>query len=222
MRCTARRPPVRGIRRIGFSAAPSDEHSPQSCVGGSDHLHADDARLSIPVRGPGLGQSPSRIPAAVQYGAHRLLYGSGAGRDSPRRQTGPLQHGPRRPVHPPRMHRVAGRPRHPEPHGWERLLTESCIRGTVLEERALCRGVSAGHDSVSEAQKGLERYVMRYPRGGRTRRLTAHPLDACDVENVPTPPRPRRHNPQGYTYEDRIPVHTTGATSLGTSWRPGS
>lgn len=47
------------------------------------------------------------------------------------------------------------------------------------------------YDSVNEAQKGLERYVMRdtQPRGGRTRRLTAKPPDACYVENVPTLPK---------------------------------
>ena len=156
MRCPARRPPVRGIRRIGFSAAPSDEHSPQSCVGGSDHLHADDARLSYtcsrswtgPVAESYPGGCPIRCPPTAVWKRGRTR--------SPLRQTGPLQHGPRRHVHPPRCTGLLAN------HGIQSSMDGkgcwpgSCIRGTVLES------VHYAEVYRREAQKGLERYVMRY------------------------------------------------------------
>ena len=43
---------------VSLPVAPSDDHPFQSRVGGGQHLHPDETRLCIPVRGPGLGQSP--------------------------------------------------------------------------------------------------------------------------------------------------------------------
>lgn len=45
------------------------------------------------------------------------------------------------------------------------------------------------YDGVSEAQKGLERYVMRYTLRRPHTALDGNPPDACYVENVPTLPK---------------------------------
>jgi transposase InsO family protein len=79
---------------------------------------------------------------------------------------------------------------------------DGCWRDHVFVER-FWRSVHyaevhrQARDSVSEAQKGLERYVMRYPRGGRTRRLTATPRTRAMLKTCLHCPRPPRHHLQG-------------------------
>ena len=100
-----------GASDVSLPVAPSDDHPFQSRVGGGHHLHPDETRRCLPVRGPGLGQSPGVGVAAVQHADDRLLYGSRAGRDDTLWCARKLHHGPRLPVHQPGVHGAPDRPR---------------------------------------------------------------------------------------------------------------
>ena len=66
---------------LSLSPARSDDHSPESRLGGGYHLHSDATRLRVSVRHPGLGESPGAGLAALQYADHGLLPRRRAGGD---------------------------------------------------------------------------------------------------------------------------------------------
>ena len=133
-------------------------------------LHSNDARLCIPVRGPGLGQSPSIILAAVRYFAPRLLYGSD--------ELTSLEFTGLR-----------------ADNGIQISMDgKGCWRDNVFVER-FWRSVKYeevyryAYEGVSEAKKGLERYVMRYNQRRPHTARDGNTPDECYLENVPTLPK---------------------------------
>jgi hypothetical protein len=64
---------IRSIRSIP-TAARSEDQSAQPGIRGRHHVHPDEARLHLSVRGDGLGQQAGAVEAAVEYDDDGFLH----------------------------------------------------------------------------------------------------------------------------------------------------
>ena len=96
-----------GAPDLSLSSQGAGDRPAQSGLVCRHHLHPGAARLSVPGRDHGLGDTPCPVLAAVEHHGCRVLRRGSEGGAGPIRQAGDLQHRPGQPVHQPRLHRRA-------------------------------------------------------------------------------------------------------------------
>ena len=103
-------------------------------VWAADITYIPMARGFVSLRGSRLGQSPGIGVAAVQHAHNRFLSGRSSSSHHPLWHSDYLQYGPRVPIHEPGVHGATDPPRHPDQHGWARLLAGQRVRRATVEE----------------------------------------------------------------------------------------
>ena len=140
-------------------------------------VHPDRSRLPLPGRDHRLGEPGGAGLAAVEHDGRRVLRrraGRGAGA---LRQARNLRHRPGQPVHRRRLHRPAGRRRHPDLEGRPRpparsgVFIERLWRSLKYEDISL-EGYADGREARAGIASWIGFYNGRRPHpapGGRTR-----------------------------------------------------
>ena len=113
-------PPSRTSGLSVFAARPADRAA-ESRLGCRHHVHPDEARLHLPVRGDGLGQPPGVVVALSNTLTTDFCI-EAVQEAITLRHAGNLQHRPGQPVHQPGIHAAAQGSRHCHQYGRQRLL----------------------------------------------------------------------------------------------------